>query len=208
VDDFLKGILNRAGGEIVGLFDDSEKEPDQPDFPTLSHVLRFLREKGYKVKKSKLYQDRKKGLIEVRPDGSVSGKAALAYAASLEKEGGDRSDILSENADRKFQAEIHKIVEQTKSITLQREILEGKYIPRTDAIRQRVDQITVIQLNLRSWIDRKAGEWRKFEGAEKAFKIMIHDQLDQVFNDLAKSDNFRVEYFDETEEGDDEKNDS
>jgi hypothetical protein len=25
-------------------------------------------------------------------------------------------------------------------------------------------------------------------------------QLDQVFNDLAKSDNFRVEYFDETEE--------
>ena len=53
----------------------------QRSFKSRLEVLAYLQGQGYKIKKSKLYLDCKKGLLKVEPDGSVLPESVKNYIA-------------------------------------------------------------------------------------------------------------------------------
>ena len=59
--------------------------PEARRFENLMAVVKHLNDKGYKIKKSKAYQDRKKGRIAIQPDGTVLQKDVDRYAKTLER---------------------------------------------------------------------------------------------------------------------------
>lgn len=119
-------------------------------FKSAMDAARFLKNQGYKVSKSKLYKDLG-GLLPRQADGTIRAADLMVYAATLGKDGSREQDT-----DRfvymKQQAEIKKLVESTKSIILEREIKEGKYIPKDEADREKVDLVSVMEANFRHFL--------------------------------------------------------
>ena len=56
---------------------------EDQNFKNLAAAQRFLQQQGFKVKKSKLYDDRKKELIRVQDDESVLLADVLEYSQTL-----------------------------------------------------------------------------------------------------------------------------
>ncbi len=64
-----------------------------PSFKSLHQVLQHLKDAGYKIGKSKLYEDAKKGAIRINPDSSVLETEVRAYAGTLGRMDGDIQDL-------------------------------------------------------------------------------------------------------------------
>lgn len=104
---------------------------------TVAQVLAYLEQAGRKVKKTKLYDDVKKGVL---PRRMLDGKAVFRpvdvdrYATTLplsvvpERQAQDAEDL----ARVKLAAEIDKLQSQKASIDLDRKIKLGKYVLRED----------------------------------------------------------------------------
>jgi len=64
-----------------------------PRFKNLLAVFKHLKQKGFKIGKTKLYEDAARGIVKVMPDGQVLETEVKAYAAKLKKIEGDLGDL-------------------------------------------------------------------------------------------------------------------
>src|SRR3972149_4040374 len=106
-------------------------DPEARRFKTLApEVLEYLKAEGWKVEKTKLYDDRNK--INREPDGAWTKKAVDEYACrALERlDGSDK--LFVEEARRKTSLEIDILEEKKKEIVRENEIEDGKWILRSE----------------------------------------------------------------------------
>jgi len=173
---------------------------DEPCHKNLMEALRWLQSEGYKIKKSKLYKDAKDGLVPTREDGSVRGVDVRAYSASLNRRD-DPADVIGENAERKFKAEIRKIEASARMTEFDLAVKEGKYILRDDAVRARIDQMQILEVHFRQVLDTKLPEWISVAGGNQRRLNDVRDMaalaVDEMMNGLARSDTFTVVYDDD-----------
>jgi len=205
--DAANAGLTAAVERLTEKYFSNEKEEV---FDTLIAAMRWLKERGYKIQKSKLYRDAKNGLIRVQKDGKVRKGEAEAYILrgalkQTEVIDQDKSDML---AAERFAAEVTKIKEQTRAIVLDREIKEGRYILKEKAIMDRVDQLTVLEANFRQVLHINMLDWCYIMGgnpdrvseATRAADL----NFDEMLNALSKSDGFTIEYLQDEAQGEDE----
>lgn len=172
----------------------------EENFKNVAAAGRWLRDQKYKVSRSKVHADAKHGLLRTQPDGTVSRADAESYVvrANLKRDGGLNPEQTEAITARRADAELEKIRQQTKSIVFDREIKEGKYILRDEAIAQRVDQLTVVETHFRQvlhtrmlqWCYTLAGNPDKVPDAVRQADI----DLDGMLNALARSESFSIEY--------------
>ena len=74
-------------------------------FESTLQVLHHLYDAGYKISDSKIYRDKKSGLLKVNQDGTVDEAEVRAYASSLQRRGGNIDD-LSDLQQRKTEKEV------------------------------------------------------------------------------------------------------
>ena len=176
----------------------------EPVFENLLRVKEYLNRKGYKVGKSKIYKDRKDGLIRIEADGTVKESSVTAYIrkANLEnlaeKAAADQGpSVLAQKAER----ELEKLGEQIEDLRFKRSVAQGEYIPRTDFEMELAARAAVLDAGLRHLVHSSLGDWvAMMEGDPKKIPILlerINDDLDEKFNEFATMDMFHVIFTDE-----------
>ena len=105
----------------------------EPGFENRLEALKYLQRVGYKVGKSKLYQDVKAGLLRLQSDGSVLESDVKAYVAraGLVKPDQMAYEIESVNLTRKKQKrEVEKLTAQVEEMTIKVDILKSNLLDR------------------------------------------------------------------------------
>ncbi len=104
----------------------------EPFFDNIQAACNHLQNEGYKIKKSKMYIDRDKGLLRVRHDGTLLESALMAYAAGLKKIK-DKTGELTEVTERKAQLEARKLELEIEKKEFENEKERGLYVLKSDA---------------------------------------------------------------------------
>ena len=187
--------------KMLGDFLEGDKEPA---FDNLLRAKEHLNRLGYKVGKSKIYKDRKDGLIKIEADGTVKEASVKAYIRKANLEN------LTEKAEadqgpsvlvRKAERELEKLGEQIEDLRFKRSVAQGDYIPRTDFEMELAARAAVLDTGLRHLVHSSLGAWvNMMEGDPKKIPILlqrINDDLDEKFNEFATMKMFHVIFTDE-----------
>lgn len=189
-------IVNEMWAKYFG-----DTDPAGKTFANLLEVLAYLQDQGYDLKKSKLYKDRKDGLIRMEPDGrSVLEAEVLSYAvkAGLKRRVDIDARELEAAAERKARAEIRKLEASARMTEFDLAVKEGKYLLKEDAVRARIDQMQILEITFRQMIHTRMADWLSTASGDMRRLNDVRDladaAVDDMFNGLAKSDTFAVEY--------------
>lgn len=131
----VQKALEKVMSQLEKLNPAKEIEKKDRVFENAIEVLNYLSEKGFQAHKSKFYRDLNKDLIKRNEDGTFPQDAVDEYARTLkpkkERAGGN---LASHQKDikRKLDAEIRLKEAQAKTAEHKLEILEGKFVLKTD----------------------------------------------------------------------------
>ena len=174
-------------------------------------AVQWLRDQGYKVGKSKLYNDAASGKLKVCNDGSIRVSDLEDYVARQGMEPLREStepDEAAEDLQReKIKEELRKLQLQNERQEFERARLEGKYIPRENLELELASRAGVLDSGLRTDIKTHARDWVHLVGGQAdrvpdLVEAML-DVLDRRLNEYARMDKFEV-LFEESEQGGDE----
>lgn len=176
---------------------------DKKIFSSTLKVLNHLYDAGYKISDSKIYRDKKAGLLKVNSNGTVDEAEVRAYAAGLHRREGnidDLSDLQHRKSDKELK--ILEIKEKKMTFELGRDM--GKYIPRNEFEAELAARAVVLESGFRHFFSVKAREMIAIVGGkvEKTadFLQALNDGLDEQLNQYASTDVFQVlfdeEYYD------------
>lgn len=110
----------------------AEANPEEAPLKNILEVLDYLQQQGWKVSKSKLYDDQ--GKIDKQKDGSILKKDADKYARlCLNKLDGSDYEIDPTNKNKE---ETRLTKERADKISFENEIMRGSYVLREEAEQQ------------------------------------------------------------------------
>jgi len=177
-----------------------QKDADQPDqFSTIIQATKYLKDQGYKICKTVLADSVKNGLIP-RYNGKFDRKTLDLYAENNLKiietglTHGDHKKINLQ--ERKLRAEIKIKEAQALKAEKENDILDGKYILKTDHNLEIAAAIGVLEsslkhgyrINVSDFIDCVEGEQKHGDALHR----LLCDTLDDEFNKMAKMGAVRV----------------
>lgn len=187
---------------------DKSNDTGAGDLRSVAAVLGHLQESGRKVRKSKLYQDVKSGLLARRADGAFRRADVDAYAQTLplvavpEKD----SDRIKELAQRRQEATIRKIEEETERIRFRREVERGRYIPREDVELELAGRAVVLESGIRQAVEMHVLELVELVGGDprrsQEFLERFETMLDGALNEYAATAEYEVTFTDAATEED------
>jgi len=165
-------------------------------FSSIIEAVRFLSDQGFKIKKSKAYQDRDKGLLRVGEDGSVSGADLKIYALTLGKSKVTSQADKEQLHEKKLRAEIRKLEADIEAKEFARKREEEKYIPREDFERELASRAAILENGLKRWIMAKAPEIVAIVGGDpKKIPLLIDrgcELIDEEVNGYATTKKYYV----------------
>lgn len=167
---------------------------------------KFLQRRGYKIGKSKFYNDVKNGLLRIQPDGSVLKSDLDSYIkrSGLVQPDMDRDAEEAEQLYRqKLQKEVEKLDWENKRRQFEYEKELGRYIPRSDFEAEMAARVAAHEARLRNMIRERAMEWiwtvnGDPQRAQDLMEQMGQD-LNDLFNELARMDQFQVVFVSDEE---------
>lgn len=158
-------------------------------------VVRYLKERGFKIGKQKVYDDCKKGILPVSDDGRVLKAAVDLYAKALEVHSTD-SAKLGELSEKKLQKEIEKLTVQIDKERHNLEKDQGRFIPREDFEREMAGRAAVFDVGLRHEIRIHVAELIAIVGGEvtkqNAFMDRMNEIIDAQLNTYVQTDTYQV----------------
>lgn len=172
----------------------------EPSFSNRIEALGWLNRQGYKVAKSKLYADCKRGLLKLQNDGSVFESDLKKYArkAALNRLSDtpdvDPNDLLSQKA----KVEIDKLRAQVKLYEFQLKEKLSKYILRSDFEMEFASRVAILKSGLEHMVYSYGFEWVELvlNGNKDSASQRLIDNMKQIlkkqFNDFADIKKFRV----------------
>ncbi len=174
----------------------------QNSLKSMEEVLDYLTgELGRKIGKSKLYEDKRAGFLRAAKDGSFSKRAVNAYAATLPLAAGvpePQADKAAALALRRALAEAEKAEESAKLLARKREILEGKYILRSQLEMLLAARAVTLEVELRAMLDRDADEFIEAASGNpqtrSAFTALFVKKIEQLLSDYTRLDELEVEF--------------
>lgn len=153
-----KDIGQAAGEGIAKTYRPSSGETDQGNkLANLLTVAKFLKDKGYKVGKSKIYQDVKH--IRQEKDGTYTEAAVLRYAerylrlrgTSAETKERKSTPELDRAQEEKVIQEARKLKAQADFSEIKAKILGGDYIPRNMLDRELSNRASILRSDIENW---------------------------------------------------------
>lgn len=218
----------RAGKKLTAhdleLLNEIEKESSEQQKPQLdkesvhssdryfkipSEVLYYLQDEGWKVKKSKFYEDiNKKAKLQPDASGNFTLKAVLGYAKTHLPRKDTLQKVKAEELQRKKAAkELEKLDEEIKEKRLKRKIAEGKYILKEEVYFELAARAAVLETDFKGMIQMRGPEFVGLvHGDEKKTGDLIREmmaEVDRVLNGFATTKGFQV-VFEDTKDADTE----
>lgn len=163
-------------------------------------AAQFLRRQGYKIGKTKLYDDAQKGLIQIQADGKIKESDLWAYVSAV---GLDQPDVSGPDPSQVQEAQREKtelekqelqIKIEERTFKLERE--RGRYIPREDLELELASRAGVFDSGLRTMIKANARDWvAMVHGRADLVPDLVETmftELDKLLNEYARMDRFQV----------------
>lgn len=171
-----------------------------PSFKSLHQVLQHLKDAGYKIGKSKLYEDARKGAIRINPDNTVLETEVRAYAGTLARVDGDIQDLNDiHNRKAAKDVELTDIKIQRAQLELDKEL--GKYIPRNDFEQELAARAMIFENGFRNLFATQAAEWIALVAGKPGklpdFMRVLNQALDSQLSAYASTRTFHVLVLDE-----------
>lgn len=102
-----------------------------PSLPTTLAVADFLKEQGWKIRKTTVYQHKKEGKLRCGADGTYAIDEVNRYAMTyLKRIDGSAPDNLEKLQQEKLNAEIDKTKAQAQHWKMKAEVFTGAYVPK------------------------------------------------------------------------------
>lgn len=166
----------------------------------LPAVERYLAAAGWKIKKSKLYQDKKKGLLRLQPDGTVLKVDADTYAAAhltpadAAPDADDSETLRLKRELVRAELEAKKQLVERNTLRMSRE--RGDLVSREEIDAMIVSAVSVLRSGMRQWIYVKMGELVELVGGDPAkMEEAIHlflNESNAFFNGFARARTFEI----------------
>lgn len=186
-----KDLLERTMGALRAASDAAGPRR----FDRLSDVVKYLKSEGYKIGKSKLYQDAKAGFLSGDETHGYTLDAVLAYAHTqmLEKvagsDKGSRIDLLTEV---RLQKEVEKLTEQVKKLQFELSRDQGKYLLKEDVRTELAQRIAVFEAGFKHLVRTMAPEWVALVAGNQAMTdplmAAMFAAIDELLNEMAAVD--------------------
>jgi hypothetical protein len=163
-------------------------------FRRLSEVVKWLKDEGYKIKKSKVYMDAKAGYLSVAEDGGYSQEAVLAYVhtQSLEKISDSKAGKLDALSERRLEKEVEKLTVQVEKLTWDMERDQGKYLPKDEVRTELALKISAFEAGFKHISVTRASDWVAAVGGrqekQQVLIDMIHSAIDTLLGEFAQVD--------------------
>jgi hypothetical protein len=148
----VEGALADLRGKLGSEAPPAQAAPIGLTFKGPNAVAAHLRDEGWKVGKSAVYNHCKEGKLRPGPDGLFHETAVLRYAQKhLKRADGAGSQSLEALQEKKVRAEITRAEVQASKMQLQQEILEGKFITRLDHEHALATRARLLKSDLINW---------------------------------------------------------
>jgi len=186
-----------TASKMLAAYLEGEKEPV---FENRIEVLKYLNRQGYAIQKSKLYADCKAGMLRMQSDKTVLEsdvhsyirKAGLEKPAEAAETGKDGALVL----ERK-EAELERLQHQNKELQYKIEIMEGKYLLKTDAEVTWAIKIGMFESALKQLFDVHGIDFIRAVAGDLSkignMKRMFHRHLDGLLHELGNLDEIGIE---------------
>jgi hypothetical protein len=173
-------------------------------FKNRSAVVQWLIDKGYKVKKSKVYKDAKAGLLRIEEDGTVLMESVRRYLAHPEAGVKEHMETVDAGSDIEIKeyhrraaiAKAKKTELEARRIEFEMEKEEGRWIPREDLELEMAGRAAVLEQGFRNLVQVRAADWIHICGGDAArageLRAAVNEQLDDLLNEFARADVFQV----------------
>jgi hypothetical protein len=175
----------KALGETVDALWQKYFDQDEP-FKSRTEVVAHLQGQGYKVKKSKLYQDAAAGRLKVQPDGTVRAADVREYiAVSGLKQVEDKTGKMLDDQAQKLRNENRSLVLKCERQEFELKQLRGEFIRRTDVESETAIKIAALDSGLNNAVRVHAPEWVGISDQDeliRAICAVIYDLLDAFGN--------------------------
>jgi len=164
-------------------------------FSDRSEALKWLKAKGYRIGKTKLYADSRKGLLRMQPDRAVLKKDVEQYAKTLANLGDPRDKTLDAHR-LKMEAACRRLEKQNALLDFDLQEKKGKYILRNEAEMERAGLIITMEANFRNLLVGKASEFIEIVHGDQdriaGLQFQFNESMDDMFRKMAKVEKFRV----------------
>jgi hypothetical protein len=126
-------------------------------FKNLTEVLKYLKDSGYKIQKTKLYADKKKGLIKIQSDNSVNLSDVKLYAGTLNKvtDEGNVIDVVT----CKTEKEVQKLEIQVEQAQFNLDKDRGKFIEKKKFNQELSARAAVLETGIKHMFQSNISEW-------------------------------------------------
>jgi hypothetical protein len=189
--------------------------PPERIYKNRDEVLQQLHREGYALKKSKLYNDSKRGLLQLRPDKSVTENALRSYidnpAARLEKPAAITPEESLQAASEKMRYESDLSREMARERKRKNDTAEGLMMPREQVHMELAGRAVALEAGLKHAIsigtpgilEEAAAIADKTERNSFADR-RYHELVDEQLNEFANIKTFQAIIL----EGEEEENES
>ena len=164
-----------------------EKPEIEPCFNNRNEVLKHLQALGYKVSKTKIYQDEKKGILRMNTDGKIPHSAVRAYVDDPRSGlgiGVYESDEKVKDITLKIkEKEFEKLCEQVSMARFQRERAEGLHIKISEYEAEIASRAAVFEAMLRQSNEAVADRIIIAAGIKQSNRQLLIDMLNEALMD-------------------------
>lgn len=184
--------------ELEQEFGGGQKEEEV--FESRAEALKELKAQGYKVGKSKFYQDCGHGICKVEKDGSITTGSLNKYIkhprANLKRLDKIREEEISKE---KTNAEIEKLRTQVEILKHDLAVKTSKYISREDFEMELCSRWVAHKTAIDYMIESRAAEWvlSAFGAYNQEYARLLREcvqaDFDDNFNQFARMEQFEVE---------------
>lgn len=186
-----------AVNEFIGS-QDSKPADNTKAFKNRIAVVQYLKERGIRISKTKVYRDADRGKLRTQPDGSILlsdvDLYTRAYLSPKKKTSIDPEIEALQKA--KLNEEILKLKAQNAKFAHEREIETGKYMLKSDLEFELAARAAVFDTMLRQMTASKVYEWIAIAKGDtnmtKDVMASINNEIDQLFDEYTRTDRFLV----------------
>ena len=191
-----------AEAALVRLVEEIEGRlyPAEPPLKNLTAACRTLQEEGWKIKKSKLYQDAKSGKLRVQPDRSVLRADLDSYVlrAGLERVGvAENSGKIEQGQAEKLELENAKLRKQVEKLEWELARDKGKYLLKENVRTECALKIAALEAGLKHWIRTGAPDLVYAVGGDPAkARVLINlyeARLDELLDEMGRMEELALE---------------
>jgi len=182
--------------------------PVEPPLKNLTAACQALQDEGWKIKKSKLYQDAKAGRLRVQADRSVLRADLDSYVlrAGLERVGvAENSGKIEAGQAARVELENEKLRRQVEKLTWELDRDRGKYLLKEDVRTEQALKIASLDAGAKHWIRTNAADLiHAVGGAANKERVLINlfeARWDELLDEMGRMEELRLEIGKARDEG-------